>query len=93
MSRSNLKLVDKAAAEEAMGMTEPEFKDGDGGGGDNNPYDIGDLVELLSGGPAMTVVGYDDESERVIVAWFKDEEMNSVELPADAITDYEEDGE
>lgn len=59
----------------------PDFKDGDGG---DDVCIIGATVMLVSGGPAMTVVGFDENS--VTVAWFSDEDLNSVQLPILAVT-------
>ncbi len=87
MSRSsNLKVVrnDEPEVGEAR---EPDFKDGDG------DFETGSLVQLMSGGPAMTVLAYDPKAMTVAVAWFNEDELNGAEFPEEALTLWEDEEE
>jgi len=44
-------------------------------------FDLGDVVELVSGGPNLTVVEVADDDGEVKVAWFIDDELVSSYLP------------
>ena len=44
-------------------------------------YEPGDVVELVSGGPNLTVVECADDDGDVKVAWFIDDELVSSYLP------------
>jgi len=44
-------------------------------------FDLGDVVELVSGGPNLTVVEVADDDGDVKVAWFVDDELVSSYLP------------
>lgn len=49
---------------------------------------IGQVVMLLSGGPAMTILGY-DENRQIICAYFdKNHVCHQVSLPADVLKRY-----
>ena len=58
-------------------------------------FDLGDVVELVSGGPNLTVVECADDDGEVKVAWFIDDELVSSYLPEAAFrlveTEDEED--
>lgn len=50
------------------------------------PFVVGDLVELVSGGPQMTVVTPDGaEDSDVEVVWFAEDEMLTKWLPVNAV--------
>jgi uncharacterized protein YodC (DUF2158 family) len=44
-------------------------------------YEPGDVVELVSGGPNLTVIEGPDDDGEVKVAWFIDDELVSSYLP------------
>lgn len=55
--------------------------------GDVAPIEPGDVVMLITGGPAMTVLSYCDECGDVEVAWFdKDDALHIQLFPEEALT-------
>lgn len=52
-------------------------------------YDLGEVVALMSGGPAMTVtaVGYG----RVVASWFDGDHLCHAQFPADCIYSISDD--
>ncbi len=56
----------------------------------NETFAIGDQVELLSGGPKMTVVGVDasiteDRNDRIYCSWFSGKKNESASFPSGAL--------
>ena len=78
-AKPKLKVVTDTEQEE---LTPPDFKDGDGDAG--NPLDIGEIVMLNSGSPAMTVVSLPDD-ESIIAMWFDGATPIMLPFPIDAI--------
>lgn len=54
-------------------------------------YKIGDIVQLKSGGPGMTVTGVYEDT--VLTAWFADGHEEKGAFPLDAILIYQEEEE
>jgi uncharacterized protein YodC (DUF2158 family) len=50
------------------------------------PFELGDIVELVTGGPDLVVLGFCEECEDVEVAWFNDQTLEVAKLPAFALT-------
>ena len=48
-------------------------------------YEVGDIVELRTGGPDLTVVSADSADSEVKVAWFADTELAFEWLPVAAL--------
>ena len=48
-------------------------------------FDLGDVVELVSGGPNLTVIECADDDGEVKVAWFVDDCLMCTLLPEAAI--------
>lgn len=57
-------------------------------GAGNSKFKIGEAVQLISGGPRMTVVEADDSEAMVACKWFdKDERLRNDKFPSAALTD------
>lgn len=52
-------------------------------------FNVGDTVQLKSGGPVMTVVSV-NENNMCRCSWFKDEEVKESAFPADALEKYDD---
>lgn len=50
-----------------------------------NPFKIGDIVQLKSGGPRMTVIGDLRDEEQVYTAWFAADKKETGSFPHGAI--------
>jgi uncharacterized protein YodC (DUF2158 family) len=55
---------------------------------DENPWKPGDTVQLMSGGPAMTVAG-EDQLGKVICEWFVGSNAQSKSFNAAVLKKYE----
>jgi len=54
-------------------------------------FEVGDVVQLKSGGPRMTVVGADKPTpDEVHCAWFAKERMERAAFPPDALASIPE---
>ena len=45
----------------------------------------GDIIQLKSGGPAMTIIQFDTEAGVVTCNWFDGKELNEATFPIDAV--------
>lgn len=52
---------------------------------ESNPYETGDVVELLVGGPDMVVLDVCADCGNVDVAWFNGEELETATLPFEVL--------
>ena len=52
-------------------------------------FEIGDKVQLKSGGPVMTIEKIDNE-EKIQCVWFKDVELESANFMQDTLEHFEE---
>lgn len=45
----------------------------------------GDVVQLKSGGPAMTITFYDERYKKCSVSWFVNGTVNEAEFPSESL--------